>query len=323
MRAPGAIVAIATALLTGCAGEVGNPAQPPQPWYREAPAIIRKGVYIGEYYTNSILGYAWDTKRNLPPICSIPARFIVDLATDPSGNLIVPDGGSRNITVFKGPAMCGTALGTFPDAYGQPSGAATHDAVNDTIYVANLQAAGEPYGNVSVCTLAKGCSATLSSDAIRGQLFAVAEDPHGNVFASGYPNPSVSGPGSGASLVYWKNGRGNPIVVTAYRNATPGGLEIDAKGNLIALDTFSRSLFVYNGCPQTCVAHGPFALKGESVFGKVDSKDKTLQVADFEYGQIDVYRYRGTQGVTYLYSYGYGLSPSGDVEGIAIDPAPG
>jgi hypothetical protein len=42
-------------------------------------------------------------------------------------------------------------------------------------------------------------------------------------------------------------------------------------------------------------------------------------VGDFEYGKVDVYRYRGTKGITYLYSFSNGISPSGDVEGIAID----
>ena len=45
-----------------------------------------------------------------------------------------------------------------------------------------------------------------------------------------------------------------------------------------------------------------------------------FEAADFEYGQVDVYRYAGTSGITYLYSFNDGMTPSGDVEGIAIDP---
>jgi hypothetical protein len=319
--------ALAPAMLAaGCAGGstvVATPyaAMARPPWYRPAPTALRKGVYIAEYFTNEILGYAWVTRKNIPPICAIPGTFVVDVATDKSGNLIDPDGGARTVTVFQGPQMCGPKLGSFADNDGQPSDAATRNAVTRTIYVANLQATNEPYGNVSVCTLAGGCSAVLSSPAIGGQLFAVAEDAQGNVYASGYPHASGSGQGNGASLVWWKNGRGKAVQIAAYRNSTPGGLEVDAKNDLLALDTFAPALWVYTGCPETCKAHGPFALKGETVFGKLNAKLGIFEAADVEYGQVDVYRFAGTKGVTYLYSYSNGMTPSGDVEGIAIDPA--
>ncbi|HVR47296.1 MAG TPA: hypothetical protein VMT95_11775 [Candidatus Binatia bacterium] len=290
-------------------------------WYREAPAIIKKGVYVAEYYTNDILGYDWNTRANLPPICSLPAAFVVDVTTDTNGNLIDPDGGSRTVTVFRGPAMCGSKLGSFADGAGQPADAATQNAATNTIYVANLQATGKPYGDVSVCSLKSGCGTVLSNPAIGGQLFSVAEDAHGNVYASGYRNPSVSGYGGGSALIVWKGGAGKGATIAAYRNKTPGGLEFDKLGNLLALDTFARSLWIYTGCPKRCSAHGPFALKGRSVYAKLDAKNALFEAADFEYGQVDVYSYAGTRGVTYLYSFNAGMTPSGDVEGIAIDPA--
>ncbi len=319
-------LAVAAALLAACSGpsEVsltparGDAARPA--WYREAPATVKKGVYVAEYYTNAILGYDWNTRANLPPICSLPATYVVDVATDTTGNLIDPDGGSRTVTVFRGPAMCGGKLGSFADGAGQPADAATRDAATSTIYVANLQATGEPYGNVSVCTLKSGCGAVLASPAIGGQLFAVARDARGNVYASGYANPSDTGYAGGSALVVWKHGTGKPETIAAYRNRTPGGLEFDKHGNLLALDTFARSLWIYTGCPKRCSAHGPFALKGRSVYGKLDAKNNAFEAADFEYGQVDVYSYAGTSGVTYRYSFNNGMSPSGDVEGIAIDP---
>jgi hypothetical protein len=152
-------------------------------------------------------------------------------------------------------------------------------------------------------------------------LFSVAEDAQRNVYASGYPLASGSGPGSGASLVWWKNGKGKGVAIKAYRNSTPGGLQVDDKNQLLALDTFGHALWVYTGCPTACRAHGPFALKGESVYGKLNDKLGVFEAADAEYGQVDVYKYAGTKGVTYLYSYNNGMTPSGDVEGIAIDPA--
>lgn len=324
---PRRAVASVALLLAACSGGAANIALPTRAplarpaWYRAAPKALRKGVYVAEYYTNAILGYDWTTmQENRPPICSIPAAYVVNVATDTAGNLIDPDGGSRSVTVFRGPQMCGTALGSFGDSAGQPSDAATTDAATGTIYVANLQAAGQQYGNVSICSLATGCTGVLANKAIAGQLFAVAEDPAGNVYASGYKSAS----GSGASLVLWKGGNGSGTVVKAYRNAWPGGLDVDKNDNLLALDTFAGgtgALWVYSGCPARCKAHGPFALQGESVFGKVNATNAFFEAADFEYGQIDVYRYNGVRGIRYLYSFGDGLTPSGDVEGIAISPA--
>lgn len=320
------ILALALCGVAGCAnrsvpaGIPVTPAMQRPSWYRAAPNLLKKGVYVAEYFTNDILAYDWQTQKDLPPICTISGSYVVDVATDAAGNLIDPDGGSQTVTVFRGPQMCGPSLGSFTDAAGQPSDAATSDAVNGKIYVANLQASGEAYGDVSVCTLATGCGAVLSSPAIRGELFAVAEDGEGNVYASGYPSASISGPGSGAVLVWWKSGKGKSHNISAYGNSTPGGLEFDKHGNLLALDTFAHALWVYTGCPKRCTPHGPFALKGESVFGKLDAKNALFEAADSEYGQVDVYKYLGTKGVTYSYSFGSGMEPSGDVEGIALDP---
>jgi hypothetical protein len=323
--------AVAAIFVAGCASGLPGGTQPATThpaWYRQAPDAIRKGVYIDEFYTNAILAYA-GTKpnKNLPPVCSLPASYVVDVATDASGNLIDPDGGSHTVTVYRGPAVCGAKLGSFADPDGQPSDAATLDAADDTIYVGNIQATRESSGDVSVCTLAGGCSAVLSNPAIGGELFGVAEDKRGNVYATGYASSTGGrGSGSGASLVHWKGGKGKGSVIAAYRNAWPGGLDFDRDGNLLALDTFAQNtgaLWVYSGCPAHCVAHGPFALQGESVYGKVDATARLFEAADFEHGQVDVYRYHGTRGITYLYSFSDGLSPSGVVEGIAIEPASG
>ena len=261
-----AVAALALAACTGsapnttlpataasAAGQISAPlVRPPRiplarpAWDRAAPAALRKGVYVAEYYTNTILGFDWATmQQNRPPICSIPAAFVVNVATDTAGNLIDPDGGSRSVTVFRGPKMCGTELGSFADSTGQPSDAATLDAANGTIYVANLQASLQAYGNVSVCTLAGGCTGVLSNKAIAGQLFAVAEDPAGNVYASGYANAS----GSGASLVWWKNGAGKGGVIGTYRNSSPGGLEVTSTG-ICSRSTRSPEARAPSGCTR-------------------------------------------------------------------------
>lgn len=337
-RTPIAAAVFTALTLSACTG--GIPQAPALPHTALLPAVpraplpdpnvrralrsengLRKGVYVAEYYTNSVLGYARSTlQQNRPPVCAFSANYVVNVATDTAGNLILPDGGSRTVSVYRGPNLCGPLLGRFPDSDGQPSDAATTDAAHGTIYVANLQAENQSYGDVSACTLAAGCSAVLRNGAIGGQLFAVAEDASGNVYASGYAQAS----GSGASLVVWKGGSGSGKRLRAYRNGSPGGLTFDSRGRLLALDTFAAgtgALWVYSGCPARCKAHGPFPLHGQSVFGKLDASEKYFVVGDFEYGQVDVYRYRGDKGIEYVYSFSDGLTPSGDVEGIATNPA--
>ncbi len=183
-----ALTALA-ALLASCmrrAASAVSPTPARPAWYRAAPAIVKKGVYIAEYYTNDVLGYDWNTRKNLPPICSLPAAYVVDVATDSAGNLIDPDGGSRTVTVFRGPAMCGTNLevlriATVSRRTRLPTMPRRARSTSRT-----FRRRVEPYGNVSACTLANGCSAVLSNPAIGGQLFSVAEDDDGNVYASGY-----------------------------------------------------------------------------------------------------------------------------------------
>ncbi len=318
----------AAAVIAGCAQSAPAPL-PIQPvyehakaqrpaWYRAAPFDIKNVVYVAAYYNHTpIEGYDyWKTRQNLPPVCQISGSYVVNVAADASGDLIDPDGGSRTVKVFRGPGACGPKLGAFPDKDGQPSDAASRNAKTGTIYVGNIQATKEHYGTVSICSLASGCTAVLSNPAIGGQLFGVAEDKGGSVYASGRANAS----GTGAALVYWKNGTGPGVRIAAYHNSSPGGLEIDGNGNILAFDTSAGALWIYSGCPSKCSAHGPFALKGQSVYGRVNAPDSTLEVADFEYGQVDVYKYAGLGGITYLYSYSSGLDSGADVEGIAIVP---
>lgn len=311
---------VATSPVPPPAFRFGAMLRPRPAWYRQAPAAIRRGVYIAEYYDDIIRGYDWQTRKNLPPICDLPGSYVINVATDSHGNLIDPDGGTRSVIVYKGPQMCGKPIGGFADADGQPSDAATSDAASGTIYVGNILATGQPYGDVSICTLAAGCTGKLADPAIGGPLFAVALDANANVYASGY----ATAPSGGAALVVWKNGKTRGKVIGGYRNAFPGGLDVDKNGNILAVDTFAGgegALWVYSGCPDACVASGPFPLKGESVFGRVDSKGNVYEAADFEYGQVDVYAYHGTSGITYAYSYNDGMIGGDLVEGIALDPA--
>jgi hypothetical protein len=294
-------------------------------WYRDAPpGETIRGIYVSQFNGAAILGYHPRINRNNDaPVCSEPASFVNDVGSDKEGNMIQPDGGSLSVIVYAGPSLCGAELGSFPDNDGQPSGATSSNAATDTIYVTNILATSQTFGNISVCTLAGGCTATLSNPAINDYAYSVAKDKAGNVYLAG--RVLISSPSTyGAALVLFKGGKGAGTVITSYVNAYPGGLDFDRDGNLTAIDAHANgvgALFVYSGCPDACTPHGPWPLQGESVFGKVSRTNERFFVGNFINGTVDVYSYKGLKGIKYLYSFNNSLTVSGDVHGIALDRA--
>ncbi|MBV9719360.1 MAG: hypothetical protein JOZ77_08570 [Candidatus Eremiobacteraeota bacterium] len=291
----------------------------------QRPAWIRikndgqgaRGVYVA--VNDTVLGYGPSNARNRPARCSLSGDGIAGIASDPQGDLLVPESAHNTVVVYAGPHMCGPVLGRFHDPYGSPANAATLNAKSGTIYVATNTEGSSPRGKIAICTMAGGCSSKLANPEISGFIFGVAVDQNGGVYATGEESSSF-----GSSMVYWARGRGHGIRITAYQNFEPGGLDIDHSGNIVTLDTGGPpAVWVYSGCPSACVAHGPFPLKSAAfgTYARVNRADSTLQVADIPYSQVDVYAYAGTSGITYEYSYNNGIQPSTDVEGIARNPA--
>ena len=294
-------------------------------WYREAPdAEVTRGIYVSQFFGTDVLGYKPKAnKANVPPICSEYATSVNDVATDSKANLIVPDGGAAQVEVYQGPNLCGPAASpaSFPDSDGQPSGATTKNALTDTIYVANILFASQTYGGVSVCTLAGGCTSTLSNPAVNDYAYSVKLDKAGNLYFAGRVLVATSQ--YSAALILFKNGQGAGEVVPGYVNAYPGGLDMDNQGNLLAIDAHANgvgALYIYTGCPDNCTANGPWPLQAESVFGKLNRQNDRYYVGDFINGTVDVYKYTGPKGgISYLYSFNNSLTVSGDVHGIALN----
>ena len=144
------------------------------------------------------------------------------------GNLIVPIQ-SGTIEVFQGPGMCGKGLGDINDPYGEAVDAASADAVNGTIVVANAYDGkyGSYFGSVSLCTLKTGCTTNLTNPKI-GEVEAVALAKNGDCWASAFDNQNK------AILVYFKGCSGSGRVAVGFQNQTPGGLDIDNDGRLVA-----------------------------------------------------------------------------------------
>ncbi len=285
------------------------------------------GIYGSQFFSATINGYHHRNTGNGPPVCSLGASYPNGIAVDNKGNLIVPDGGTRSIIVYQGPGMCGPEVGSVSDPFGQPSDAASADAVDGTIVVSNIfgnvdRSQGAPHhdttsnGNISLCTLASGCTVDLINPAIY-EAAGVALANNGDCWASAIDSSGF------AILVYFAGCSGDGQLATGFENAYWGGLDIDKSGNIVSVDlgvSGSSSLWVYRGCNPACsLVGGPFPLLGQSVFGHLNKQSMAFVAGDVEFGQLDVYDYSPTS-LTYSYSINNGFAPSEDVEGAAYNP---
>ena len=76
---------------------------------------------------------------------------------------------------------------------------------------------------------------------------------------------------------------------------------------------------VYSGCKPKCKKiGGPFSLQGTSLYGHLNEDSSRFAAADYQYGQIDIYKYAPTN-IAYMYSFNNGLS-SGERMGAAYNP---
>jgi hypothetical protein len=243
-------------------------------------------------------------------------QYLNGVSVDGRGNVIDPDGGSRSIIVFKGPGMCGAQAASTADSYGQPIDAVSDNALKDKIVVANMFDNGSKPGSVAVCTMKNGCTVHLTNSAIY-EMVGVAMDKKGNCWASAYTKLFTP------VLIYFARCNGAGVTATGYQNTSPGGLDFDSAGNLVAIDTSANNigaLLVYSGCNPACThVGGPFALHGEAFWGHLNEKSTAIAMANYTVGEIDVYKYSPT-ALTFLYSFTNGLTPSFSVKGAAYNP---
>ena len=275
-----------------------------------------QGIYVSEVAGTSIFGYKNRQRPNNPPICTVPfsVSSVNGIAVDGAGNLIDPDGGAGAIIIGQGPNMCGPRAAKIADTYGQPVDASSANALTGKIAVANTFDNGSTPGSISVCTVSAGCTKNLTNPAMDG-VAGVAMDNKGNCWADGI-NPSVQ-----ATLTYFAGCAGHGVQATA-------SARVPAVSTSTPLVTWSRStsegfwrtrgrrLF---GLQAGVHAASSTPLIAPAIYGHLNHLHNKLAVADFGHGQIDIYRYSPTGGVTYLYSFNNGLSASLFVEGVAYD----
>lgn len=273
-----------------------------------APDAAKKGIYVG-LSTGPVYGYKYNESRNGPAICtqySNTYNAVNDIAVDGEGNLMVPEGGTRSILVFKGPNMCGPSAGTISDPYGDDAEVASNNALTGMIAVGNIfgNSGGKP--SISRCTLSRGCKSYLTNSNFSEELLGVAMDKSGDCWASGYGNDA-------ANLTYFAGCKGAGVYATGWLNPAAGGLDVDSQGNLVSISgSFGTGgsvghIYVYSGCKPKCKIIGAAtAMEGGSIYGHLNKKSTMFAAGDWNYQQVDIYSY-SPKHIAYLYSFNNGL----------------
>ncbi len=280
-----------------------------------APKSASRGMYISEFFGTSILGYLRRNVGNKAPYCTVPGSSVNNVAVDGQKNLIDPDGGSRSVIIYSGPSMCGSVAATISDPYGQPSDASSANAMTGPIAVGNIvDSAG--VGSISMCTVSAGCTTNLTSPSITGYGGGIAMDNSGNCYMT-----SENASFTASIMTYWAGCSGTGVTATGYVNKSYGGLEIDSSGNIVSIDFQNNNVYVYSGCNPACtLVGGPYALHGGTIFGRLNKATGRFAGVEYLNGQVDLYDYSPTGGLTYLYSFNNGLISSQQPEGIAWQP---
>jgi hypothetical protein len=328
-------LALTFPLLAGCAAGGISPSVTEQPvsviptWMRTVAMRVlppqpfvfavkpKTGIYAAEFWGSDVLGYRGGNNRNKSASCKVTATYVNGFGVDHSGNLVVPNGFPTEVSIYKGPTMCGKPMATFSDPYGQASDAATENATTGTIVVGNIEVgSGNKAGNVAICSVSKGCTRVLKNSHIKYYGGGVALAKNGDCWFTSENNQSLSG----ARLTYFKRCAGSGQTATGWKNKYYGGLIIDHAGNLISVDFNTPAVWVYKGCNPACqVVGGPFQLQGISFYGGLNAKGTELALGDAQYGQVDVYGYSPT-ALTYRYSFNRGLTQTDNVEAAGFAP---
>lgn len=335
---------VSIGLLAGCAGTMGQNSMTPAgvaPQVRYAPISVfddataprfvsvlhsmvlpdrkrklpKAGTYVSEFYNDEVFAYHADNSKDKKPICTIQGVLDVNgLAVDGKGNLVEPDGGTAVVNVYQGPTMCGKLVDSISDPYGQAADASSPDALNGKIVVSNLQTTTGGDGDLTVCTVSAGCSVELTNSNIY-HAGGVAMSNSGDCWTDA--KTSVSG---GAALIYFKGCAGGGKVASGFKSTYYGGIDIDNSGNLVVIDDMAENIYIYKGCNPKCkVVGGPFALKGETFFGKLNAKNTEYIAVDRTDALVDVYSY-STKGLKFEYDYDNSLAASETPDGVAENP---
>jgi hypothetical protein len=337
-------ICVAVTFLSGCGGSqapISAPGAMPQSLAIAAQAAhgtswIKPGtshvtpprtpgdkLYIGVgsgSYSEVVNGYRL-RHGHLKQICTIPGiTQAANVSVDAQGRPLVPGGVAKSVTVFSGPGLCGSELGSLTDSYGQPIDASSANAATGIIAVANIfdtGSAGDTLkpGSISVCTLSGGCTANLTNPNMF-ELGGVLLAKNGDCWASALNHSITAG-----TLTYFKHCSGSGKAATGYKSPGYGSLDIDSQGNLVTVSwtAYSTDLYVYRGCDPRCsLIGGPLPVKNHGIVGRLNASGTTWAMADFPNPTISVYAYTPTK-LTYEYTLTVGRGTASAVR-LAFSP---
>ncbi len=217
--------------------------------------------------------------------------------------------------------MCGQLAGTIQDQYGHSVDAASFDAINGMIVVANDGASFGGRGSIALCTLAKGCTSELSNPNIPG-FTGVALARNGDCWGIGDERIGVS------SLVFFKRCGGHGTLATGFSATFAGNVDIDFHGNFVIVSALGDGwpptesiVAMYHGCNPRCTrVGGPFTLfRGWSNCGHLNKGSSELAVANYTTNGVDVYKY-SLKALRYLYSFKAPVQRDGEIDCVTVLP---
>jgi hypothetical protein len=270
-----------------------------------------RGIYVSA--NSEVAAYPVDNRDNMPPLCTITAgqySSLMNIDVDPKGDLMVPlDEDGNRVQIYRGHRLCGALIGTVSSAWGLAVDAASRDAATGPIAFALAPPDSSLTGGIEVCTIAKGCTELRTSGYIFGAN-AVAMDRSGDCWAASEIE-------SGFGLYYFKACSGTGVLATGWVNDWWGGLDIDARGDLLSIDAngYRSLLYVYAGCKPVCTTvGGPFRLRHRPDYGHLNG-DGTMFATAAD-NQVDVYSF-SRKHLRYQYSFNNGIPGS---NGVAFSP---
>ncbi len=343
---------VAVSLLAGCSGNSSSPSSSmpngigagAQARHRVATLAISKlpSAKIGQYRLHNVAtswtrgiataqftpsgGTSWvypkNNTGNAPPICGNASVAVNGLGSDQAGDVEIPEA-FDGISVYAPPftaSSCGTLLATIPDSLGQAEDGAAINAASGTIVV------GHNDGIVATCTISADSCTELTSPNMYPDFVQVAMDVNGNCYADGYATTTYS-----ISLWVYSGTPSAPctgtgVEATGFSETSIGGIDVDNKGNLVALSLGAPStVTTYSGCATgACtVLQAAHSITGESIYGHVGRQGERYVTGDVTNGTMEVYSYNAATGVgAMLYSFNNGLtcSPTDPCEAAAYMP---
>lgn len=285
----------------------------PPAWMRFGPAAAQGRAYVSQFTLTDVNEYAQNEKKNAPPLCRIAGQpYVNGIGVDEKGRLWIPAGGVLSGVITEFAPNCGKALFHIQDSDGQPAAIAFDSKAN--VYVLNIFGASGT-GNIDVYPPASKKKKNVLQDPSAFEWFDETIDSADNLFMV---YADVYGLGH---VVEFAGGK-NPATSLPISLGFPGGVTLDAAGNLLVVDQDARNVSVF-APPYTAPAIATFSLQADSIPCRFTRRGTLLYCADFTNASVDVYRYdvRHPGAASYVYSFTNAIQPGSQNAGIALSPA--